>query len=304
MNKKQKVILVFAIISFICVLFNFLAGNMRGLLISFCISAVLLILFIFMADEKEEREDLLLEDANLRISDLKEENEKLKASLSNTSASLMKAQKEAQDAKEEAAEAKIKAQKAKKATIEAINESAEYKDDVKRKAQYDISTLLPHIYSNEADEKKIDIIKIAKDTIQELKEFGQNVGIDIRLNTQLEKLYMTGNDTRIGIMLRNVIDNSIKYMKRKGTLIVTISKFDDRAFIVLKDDGEGLPKDELAHIFDLNFQGTNRISGNGLGLAQSKAIVSHYKGSIYAKSDVGVGMGIYIELPCNAEGEE
>ena len=47
----------------------------------------------------------------------------------------------------------------------------------------------------------------------------------------------------------------------------------------------------------MNYQGTNRISGNGLGLAQARAIVEYYGGMIYARSSVGNGMGIYIHLP-------
>lgn len=48
---------------------------------------------------------------------------------------------------------------------------------------------------------------------------------------------------------------------------------------------------------ELNFQGSNRLSGNGLGLAQARAIVEYYGGTIYAKSTQGGGMGIYIQLP-------
>ena len=65
----------------------------------------------------------------------------------------------------------------------------------------------------------------------------------------------------------------------------------------MKDNGAGLSASETEHIFELNFQGTNRISGNGLGLAQARAIVEYYGGMIYARSSVGSGMGIYIHLP-------
>ena len=99
------------------------------------------------------------------------------------------------------------------------------------------------------------------------------------------------------ILFRNIIDNSIKYMKRAGSLVITISTIGDDIFIVLKDTGEGLPEEETKHIFELNYQGSNRISGNGLGLAQAKAIVENYGGTIYAKSTEGNGMGIYIQLP-------
>ena len=68
-------------------------------------------------------------------------------------------------------------------------------------------------------------------------------------------------------------------------------------FIVLKDNGDGLSSAETPHIFEMNYQGSNRISGNGLGLTQAKAIVEFYGGTIYAKSTPGNGMGIYIQIP-------
>ncbi len=110
-------------------------------------------------------------------------------------------------------------------------------------------------------------------------------------------LLVKASPSRLRILFRNIIDNSIKYMRRAGSLIITISNIGDDIFIVLKDNGNGLSPNETEHIFELNYQGSNRISGNGLGLTQAKAIVTYYGGTIYAKSTIGQGMGIYIQLP-------
>ena len=88
-------------------------------------------------------------------------------------------------------------------------------------------------------------------------------------------------------------------MQKSGVLVITISNIGSDIFIVLKDNGLGLSQQETGHIFELNYQGSNRISGNGLGLTQSKAIVDYYGGTIYAKSTPNQGMGIYIQLPTN-----
>ena len=58
-----------------------------------------------------------------------------------------------------------------------------------------------------------------------------------------------------------------------------------------------LNEEETTHIFELNFQGSNRVSGNGLGLTQSKMIVEAFGSTIYAKSSPENGMAIYIQLP-------
>ncbi len=143
----------------------------------------------------------------------------------------------------------------------------------------------------------IDILKAAEDVVEELKGTARKKEVSLRISSAEESIYVKADPARIRILFRNIIDNSLKYMGRKGSLVITISVVAEDIFIVLKDNGEGLPEDETKHIFELNYQGSNRISGNGLGLTQAKAIVDSYGGTIYAKSTPGNGMGIYIQLP-------
>lgn len=151
--------------------------------------------------------------------------------------------------------------------------------------------------AKDTDETTIDILQIVQDTIRELKESALQANIRIQIASSSNSLYIKAAPSRIRILFRNIIDNSIKYMQRTGILLITISNIGSDIFIVLKDNGMGLDTSETNHIFELNFQGSNRISGNGLGLTQAKAIVDYYGGTIYAKSTPNQGMGIYIQLP-------
>lgn len=149
----------------------------------------------------------------------------------------------------------------------------------------------------DAEETTVDILQIVQDTIRELEESALQANIRIQIASSSNSLYIKAAPSRIRILFRNIIDNSIKYMQRTGILLITISNIGSDIFIVLKDNGMGLDTSETNHIFELNFQGSNRISGNGLGLTQAKAIVDYYGGTIYAKSTPNQGMGIYIQLP-------
>lgn len=161
------------------------------------------------------------------------------------------------------------------------------------KAEYDF--LLPPASSDNAE--TINIIQTAKAVIEELNPFTQEAGIRVQISAAEEAIHVKADENRIRILFRNIIDNSIKYMNRAGNLVITMSILGDDIFIILKDDGNGLDESETPHIFDLNYQGSNRISGNGLGLTQAKAIVNSYGGTIYAKSTANNGMGIYIQMP-------
>ncbi len=158
-----------------------------------------------------------------------------------------------------------------------------------------MSALLP--LTEENDSNEINIINVCKDAIKDLTKEARRANLIINISTTEDSLLVKASRKRLIILFKNIIDNSIKYMNRQGSLTITISNIGSDIFIVLKDTGEGLTESETRHIFELNYQGSNRISGNGLGLAQAKAIVDYYGGTIYAKSNVNQGMAIYIQLP-------
>lgn len=151
--------------------------------------------------------------------------------------------------------------------------------------------------SNLQPTEEVDIIQAAKDAIASLTPFAEAQKIKLHLSTTCEELMVIAVPESIRILFRNIIDNSIKYMGRAGQMIITISLLGDDIFLILKDTGKGLNEEETTHIFELNFQGSNRVSGNGLGLTQSKMIVEAFGGTIYAKSSPENGMAIYIQLP-------
>ena len=159
---------------------------------------------------------------------------------------------------------------------------------------------LNHLLPQEEVPVELNIIDAANTVIEEMAPYSRQAGIQVLLSSASNSLMVRADAAFIRILFRNIIDNSIKYMNRNGSLVITISNIGDDLFIVLKDNGEGLPTDETARIFELNYQGSNRVSGNGLGLTQAKAIVEYYGGTIYAKSESGKGMGIYIQLPTSS----
>lgn len=192
------------------------------------------------------------------------------------------------DLEEELKRAKQESENARK-DLELAEEAASKSEGI------EYESLLPP--ADDGDVDNVDIIDVAKRAIKELEAEAVKAGLKVNISSASDRLMVHASAKRLLIMFRNIIDNSIKYMQKAGTLVITISAIEDDIFIVLKDSGKGLPENETKHIFELNYQGSNRISGNGLGLTQAKAIVEHYGGTIYARSPQGNGMGIYIQLP-------
>lgn len=145
----------------------------------------------------------------------------------------------------------------------------------------------------------LDILSIAGNMAEQYQKYASKKGGSICVSSANSVLKIKACEYYITLLFQNIIDNSIKYMKRLGSLVITLSCIGDTVFIVFKDNGAELAPNELEHIFELNYQGSNRCCGTGLGLAQAKAIVEHYHGTITAKSENGIG--IYIELPLGIE---
>ncbi len=171
------------------------------------------------------------------------------------------------------------------------------KEQEKEQRSRDVGALLPPLTPGKEERETVNIIEIANQAKDSLQSDAKKSNLHVTISSATDTLLVSADPGRLMTLFRNIIDNSIKYMNRPGALVITISTIGDDIFIVLKDTGEGLPNEETKYIFELNYQGSNRISGNGLGLAQARAIVEYYGGTIYAKSTVGNGMGIYIQIP-------
>lgn len=295
-NRTFEIILITFIIltyivTFVCVLTDL---RMYAFISYICQAvAVFLLLYVFHARTipvQAEEEALSFQNEDLK--QLTEEHlqqiRELKDTVATHRLQIEQLQSELQDAHaklEEQIEAYTELQEETKTTdgLQASASAGSYAD------------FLPPI--QESEETTVDILQIVRDTMDELKVSADAAHIQLQLASASTSLYAKAAPSRIRILFRNIIDNSIKYMQRTGILLITISNIGSDIFVVLKDNGMGLSSDETNHIFELNYQGSNRISGNGLGLTQAKAIVDYYGGTIYAKSTPSQGMGIYIQLP-------
>lgn len=99
------------------------------------------------------------------------------------------------------------------------------------------------------------------------------------------------------IICDNVIDNMLKFAPKAEAIYIRIADMEEDSLIIFKNGGDGIAEHEAKLIFDLNYQGSNKKTGCGLGLAQVKAIVTDYGGHIWAKSSHNTGFTLYIQLP-------
>ena len=102
-------------------------------------------------------------------------------------------------------------------------------------------------------------------------------------------------------VIDNILNNAIKYSPDGGKITVSIKTTDDQMILSIKDQGLGIPKQDLPKIFDRFYRVDRARSraqgGTGLGLAIAKEIIKQHNGFIWAKSEYGKGSTFTIVLP-------
>ena len=102
-------------------------------------------------------------------------------------------------------------------------------------------------------------------------------------------------------VIDNILNNAIKYSPDGGKITVSMKTTDDQMILSIKDQGLGIPKQDLPKIFDRFYRVDRARSraqgGTGLGLAIAKELIKQHNGFIWAKSEYGKGSTFTIVLP-------
>ena len=109
---------------------------------------------------------------------------------------------------------------------------------------------------------------------------------------------------RLERVLMNLLSNAIKYSPDDGEITVTVTREGDAdagwAVVTVEDQGLGIPRADLPHIFDRFYRAANvttQVSGTGLGLTGARQIVEQHGGTIGVASREGEGSTFTIRLP-------
>lgn len=106
---------------------------------------------------------------------------------------------------------------------------------------------------------------------------------------------------RIAQLIENIVENAIHYSPRGGAVQIKIWRSAGQACVEISDQGVGIRSDDLPHVFERFYRGSNvddrHFAGMGLGLFICRGIVEQHGGRIWASSQPGHGSTFHIELP-------
>jgi signal transduction histidine kinase len=152
------------------------------------------------------------------------------------------------------------------------------------------------------DPQTINLHALAEDSINLLQNLAdkKNISIHNKLNKNTS---ITADKNMVVTILRNLINNALKFTPNGGDVWLNAQQNDDHILISVKDNGVGMTEDKLKQLFridqNISTKGTNQETGTGLGLIVCKEFAEKHGGTLSVESKKGQGSTFMLRLPIN-----
>jgi PAS domain S-box-containing protein len=142
--------------------------------------------------------------------------------------------------------------------------------------------------------ERLDLRSVVTNALQTAAPQLESRGHHLEVSLSEEPLFVEGDALRLEQVVANLLNNAAKFTEPGGRIRVTAAREEEWAAVRVRDDGRGIPADQLAGIFDIFTQvepGIDRAEGGlGLGLTLVRRLVEMHGGEVAASSD-GPGTG-------------
>lgn len=179
---------------------------------------------------------------------------------------------------------------------------------IRRNSDFMVQLITDLLYISKIDAGKLKLELQETDLINLLQ---RNIELNRHLleQKQIRILFFAEDDfpnvlvdpSKIEQVLNNLISNAGKFSAPDTTVEVRALKGDTEVVISVKDEGQGIPADEVDRLFipfeNLSAKSTGGEQSTGLGLAIVKRVVEGHKGRIWVQSETGVGSTFSFSLP-------
>ncbi|NLW47470.1 MAG: PAS domain-containing protein [Firmicutes bacterium] len=158
----------------------------------------------------------------------------------------------------------------------------------------------------ELGRKEVELIPLIDNIILSVDNRVKEKQLELKRDIQAQ--VVMGDENLLKEVFINLIDNSVKYTPSGGTIIIGSLRGEEETMIYVKDNGFGIPAENLSRIFERFYRvdkGRSReMGGTGLGLSIVKHIVERHGGKVSVVSEPGEGSEFRVIIPDNLPVEE
>lgn len=148
--------------------------------------------------------------------------------------------------------------------------------------------------------KPTNFRKLIEEGIHSIRHQAIKKKIHIKEDIQISRKNILCDHDRIVEVLANILSNAIKFSPAGSLIVLTASDGPNEIRVSIKDEGKGIPPEQIPHLFDRYWQAKDTAKhGTGLGLAIAKGIITNHKGKIWVESSPGHGTTVHFSIPLN-----
>lgn len=160
-----------------------------------------------------------------------------------------------------------------------------------------ISSSKDNVESIKKEKRVVNSRSLFTPFLENYRPLVEGKGIKFSLN-KVPEVELAVAEAQVLSALGNVVTNAIKYTE-KGKISIRSKRTNTKFFIIVKDTGIGISKDDLPRLFDRFYSSdlSRKTGGSGIGLNYAKLVFEEHGGSISAISKLGKGSTFTISLP-------
>jgi two-component system phosphate regulon sensor histidine kinase PhoR len=145
----------------------------------------------------------------------------------------------------------------------------------------------------------VDLGALAVEEIERVSGFAEERGV--RLDSDISEAWVHGSKPDLGLAVRNLLDNAVRYTNEGGSVTVRVASVGDRAVLSVEDTGVGIPQRDLGRVFErfyrVDVARSRSTGGTGLGLSIVRHVADVHGGEVSVQSELGRGSVFTIRLP-------
>jgi signal transduction histidine kinase len=149
------------------------------------------------------------------------------------------------------------------------------------------------------DAKDVDLNDIVRETIAFLSALAMSRQVEMRTSATSSPLPIRGDRVQLQQVVLNLVVNAMDAMANLPAgarkMLISTTRLDNIAEVVISDAGAGIPSDKLKDVFEPFF--TTKTAGMGMGLSIARTIIEAHNGQIWAENLPSGGASIHIKLP-------
>jgi two-component system, OmpR family, sensor histidine kinase SenX3 len=165
---------------------------------------------------------------------------------------------------------------------------------------------LSRLESGSELEDQVHLDALVREESSRFEELAVEAGLRIQVEASAVPV-IDGSGRDLSLLIRNLLDNAIRYTKADGTIIAAVAAGNGSVVLRVSDTGSGIPSKDLTRVFERFYRvdraRSRETGGTGLGLAIVRHVAENHGGTVTVTSELGRGSTFEVRLPAGTPDE-